>query len=103
MENIALLVSKVKIICNITWDDDFINEKIYDIIEDAEITLNHKLGAEIDYSQSGIERRLFLNYCLYAWNDCLDEFDKKYMNEIYQIRAIHEVKQYVKKKDESVQ
>lgn len=103
MENEQLLlVEKVKNICNITWYDDSINEKINDIIEDAEITLNHKLGAKIDYSKKGIERRLFLNYCLYAWNDCLDEFDKKYMNEIYQIRAIYEVKQYAEKENQSI-
>lgn len=102
MENRDSLVKQVKNICNITWDDKSINEKIDSIIEDAEITLNHKLGAIIDYSQKGIEHRLFLNYCLYAWNDCLDEFDIKYKNEIYQIRAIHEVKNYVKKKNKSI-
>ena len=102
MENRYLLVKEVKNICNITWDDESINEKIDSMIEDAEIALNHKLGSIIDYSQKGMERRLFLNYCLYAWNDCLDEFDKKYMNEIYQIRAIYEVKQYVEKKNQSI-
>lgn len=98
MEDRESLLERVKSTCNITWDDEDINEKINSIIDDAEITLNHKLGADIDYSLKGMERRLFLNYCLYAWNDCLDEFDKRYMNEIYQIRAKYEVKQYVAKK-----
>lgn len=102
MENRDSLVKQVKNTCNITWEEKSINEKIDSMIDDAEIALNHKLGAIIDYSKKGMERRLFLNYCLYAWNDCLDEFDKKYMNEIYQIRAIHEVKQYVEKKNKSI-
>ena len=38
---------------NITWDDDDTDEKVMDEILDAEATMNHKLGAEIDYTQYG--------------------------------------------------
>lgn len=47
---------------NITWDDDDTDEKVMDEILDAEATMNHKLGAEIDYTQYGQEHRLFLAY-----------------------------------------
>lgn len=97
-----LLELEVKRKLNITWDDEETDNAIESMIEDAIITLNEKLGAEIDYSKPGMERNLFKNYCLYAWNDCLDDFDKKYMNEIYQIRAKYEVKSYVEKKNKSI-
>ena len=61
MESKESLIIKVKNICNITWEDESINKKIDSMIEDAEIALNHKLGATIDYSVKGMERRLFLN------------------------------------------
>ena len=96
------LLDSVKRKLNITWEDNYTELKVKDIIEDAKIALNHKLGSDIDYSKPGMERNLFMNYCLYSWNDCLDEFDKKYMNEIYQIRAIYEVKQYAEKKNQSI-
>ena len=96
------LLDSVKRKLNITWEDNYTELKVKDIIEDAKIALNHKLGSDIDYSKPGMERNLFMNYCLYSWNDCLDEFDKKYMNEIYQIRDIYEVKQYAEKKNQSI-
>lgn len=102
MKDITSLISEVKRKCNVTWDDEETNIAIDSLIDDAIMTLNDKLGADIDYSKPGPERNLFKNYCLYAWNDCSDEFDKKYMNEIYQIRAKYEVKNYVEKKNKSV-
>lgn len=94
------LLDKVKEKLKITWQDESIDKRIEEMVEDAEITLNHKLGAEIDYSAPGMERNLFLNYCLYAWNDCVNEFDNNYMNEIYQIRNKYKVKRYAEKKAE---
>lgn len=79
---------------NITWDDDDTDEKVIGEILDAEAALNHKLGAEIDYSKNGQEHRLFLAYLLYLHNDCQNEFDGAYGKEILQIRHKYEVKNY---------
>lgn len=94
------LVEKLKERLNITWEDISTENKLLNIVEDAKITLDHKLGAEIDYSKAGMERTLFMNYCMYVWNDCANEFDKSYLNEIYQIRNRYKVKRYVEKKAE---
>ena len=56
--------------------------------------MNFKLGAEIDYSAPGFERQLFLNYCMYVWNNCTELFDNNYINDIYQIRQYYEAKAY---------
>ena len=100
MENVADLLQRVKGKLKVTWQDESTDRRITEMIEDAQVTLNHKLGAEIDYSAPGMERNLFLNYCLYAWNDCVNEFDNNYINEIYQIRNKYKVKRYVEKKEE---
>lgn len=84
-------LDSVKRHLNITWEDDDTDEKLIEQMLDAEIALNHKLGAEADYFSAGQERRLYLAYMLYSWNDCLDEFDQAYMNEIYQLRRKYEV------------
>lgn len=90
-----LLLDSVKNKLNITWEDSLTNFKIRDLMNDAIVAMNFKLGAnDIDYSKNGLEHQLFLNYCLYSYNNCLNEFDTNYMNEIYQIRSIYEVKQY---------
>lgn len=92
--DIQKLTKDVKQKVHVTWDDEDTNSKIDSTIQDALATLNHKLGATIDYSQPGMEHNLFLNYCMYAWNDCVSDFDTNYMREIYQVRAIYEVKHY---------
>lgn len=94
------LVEQLKERLNITWEDASTENKLSNIVEDAKIILDHKLGAEIDYSKAGMERNLFMNYCLYAWNDCANEFDKSYLSEIYQIRNKYKVKRYAEKKTE---
>ena len=76
---------------NITWNDTDTEAKLIDQMCDAEIALNHKLGATINYFVPGAERRLYLAYMLYSWNDCLNEFDSAYRAEIIQIRHKYEV------------
>lgn len=76
---------------HITWSDEDTDRRVIEIMHDAEAALNHKLGATIDYFQPGQERQLYKNYCLYAWNDCLEQFDEAYRAEILQIRHKYEV------------
>ena len=47
------LVEQLKERLNITWEDASTENKLSNIVEDAKITLDHKLGAEIDYSKAG--------------------------------------------------
>ncbi|MCQ2499740.1 MAG: hypothetical protein MJ117_00165 [Lachnospiraceae bacterium] len=86
------LLDSVKRQLTITWDDEDTNGKLLDMMEDAEQELNHILGAEMDYSAPGMARRLYLNYMLYAWNECLNEFEDAYRKDILRIRHINRVK-----------
>lgn len=89
----ALVKSKLKI----TWEDEDTNFELEKLLEDATETLTFKLGLdeEFDFTEPSQERRLFLNYCLYAYNDMENKFDKAYFNEIMQIRIKHEVEDYL--------
>lgn len=75
----------------ITWEDEETFKKLQRIILNAIPTMNYKLGAEIDYSEDGIEQNLFINYCVYVYNGCANEFDVNYFNEIMQVRMMYEV------------
>lgn len=79
---------------NITWQEEDTDNKVIGIMLDAEADLNHRLGAEMDYFAPGAAHRLFLDYCLYAWNNCIEELDEAYRAEILRIRHINEVKAY---------
>lgn len=88
------IFQEIKDKLNITWCEEETDRKLKSIIEDAECTLDYKLGAKIDYTIPGMEHNLFLNYCMYVWNNCSNEFDSNYLNEIYQIRQKYEVLNY---------
>lgn len=81
-------LNTVKRKLKVTWSDDVTDAEIWDLICRAEYALNAKLGAEIDYfSAPSWEQSLFVNYVLYMWNNCENDFDSAYQNDILQIRA----------------
>jgi len=84
------LFGQVKRKLNVTWDDSETTARIEELMDSAIPTLKHKLGifeTNFDFSVAGTENMLFLNYCLYEWNHCLNEFDDNYANEIAQTQA----------------
>lgn len=94
------LFEEVKDKVKVTWDEAETNKRLERIMSDAISTLNWKLGANIDYSSEGQEHNLFLNYCMYAYNDCTNEFDDNYFNEIMQLRQKYEVLNYEQENQE---
>lgn len=92
----ATLMAQVKRKLNITWNDDDTDARVADIIANAEPIIRHKLGItdeEFDFTVAGLENALLLSYCLYEWNNAVNEFDNNYANEILQARAKYEVQQ----------
>lgn len=96
MGNLVLL-GQIKRKLNITWEDADTNARLEDLINSAIPTLKKKLGivGNFDFSSEGQENNLFKNYCLYEYNHCVNEFDDNYANEIAQVRAEHEVQNYL--------
>lgn len=79
---------------NITWSDEETETRLRSILKSAQITINFKLGANVDYNNELMERNLLLNYCMYAYHNCENEFDNAYFNEIMQLRQKYEVLNY---------
>lgn len=88
--------------CRITWCDEYTEQRIHDIVENAVASLKRKLGMsdqeEEDFLSPGTTRILFENYCMYDWNDMLEDFSKNYKEEILSERHKYEVK-HAKKED----
>lgn len=99
-----ILKWQVKRKLNITWEDASTDARVEEIMDSAIPDLIFKLGItdeDFDFSASGMENTLFLAYCLYEWNHALDEFDLNYARTIAQVRAKHEVEQYLNDSEES--
>ena len=89
------LLGLVKRELAITWDDIDTDADIEALVSDAIPSLAFKLGireADVNFETAGQERRLFLNYCHYLYDDIGEEFDKAYKSEIIQLRSKYEVK-----------
>lgn len=81
---------------NITWEDEDTDARLSEIIEDGIVELADKIGISdgFDFSQPGQERKLLLAYCLYGWNNALDDFERNYAPDILQARERWEVDRY---------
>ena len=93
------LLQDLKDKLNITWDEEDTERKLNMIIEDAKLTLNYKLGYSIDYSKEDIEHSLFLDYCMYAYNNCINEFDDNYFNARSMDVYITKLRKHLKEDD----
>ena len=75
-ENVKFLVETAKRECKITWSQEETETQIEGIVQDAIPSIMHKLGIkeadELDLVKPGMVRRLFLKFCLYAWNYMLE-------------------------------
>lgn len=90
---LGVLYEDVKKDQKITWENEDVKKELTGMIADAEIYMNHLLGAELDYSAPGLYHQLFLNFCWYKRNKCEDEFEDAYRKEILRCRAYIEVQQ----------
>ena len=93
------MLEEIKAALSVTWDEEDTDMKIIRIMEDAEVKLNHILGAEMDYTAPGTARRMFINFCMYVWNGVEKDFKTNYLSDIYELRRINEVKAYGESKD----
>lgn len=94
MDTLEYLIELLRNELNITWDDNETSIKLSRIVRNATSSLNYKIGADIDYSESGQEQELLITYCVYLYNNVSNEFDANYFNDIMQLRHKYEVKQY---------
>lgn len=104
-ENLIFLIEAAKRECKITWNNEETEKQIEGIVEDAIPAILHKIGIkeadESDLLRPGMVRRLFLKFCLYSWNDMLEEFEHNYTSEILTERHRYEVK--YEKEDKQLQ
>ena len=98
-DNVRNYIGDIKRHLNITWSDADTDARLIDKMRDAEVALNHKLGATVDYFTPGAERELYRNYMIYSWNDCANEFDAAYRAEIIQLRHKYEIAAYKASKE----
>ena len=98
------LVKQVAKRCYISSEDELIQDRLLSIVNNAIFNVKSLLGISDDnynFSTSSMENELFLNYCMYRWNNrSQKEFESNYMGDIIAIRSKNEV-EYNKKLKQS--
>lgn len=98
-EKLKVLYDQVAKRCYITSDDSLIKDRLDSIINNAIFNVKSILAItdeNFDFSVSSMENELFLNYCMYRWNNKSQrEFETNYMGDIIAIRIKNEV-EYIK-------
>lgn len=87
---------------NITWDDPDTNQKIDEDFLAAESLIKDYAGEVLDVDVDIEARQLIKDAARYVWNDCLDEFERRYMTHLIAIRNKYKVLNYVDPEDEDV-
>ena len=86
---------------NVTWSDPETDEKIERIYNRAEVTINDYAGCTVDYSSDLIAAQLLHDCARYIWNECLDEFERRYQPQIVALRNNALVAAYKKESEET--
>ena len=82
----AALLSAVKNYIDITWTDAGTDTKVTGIIARGMAYLDHIAGAEQDYTVEGLARALLFDYCRFARENALDEYDEAFIPELIMLR-----------------
>ena len=94
-ETLKALSELIKRKCKITWNDEDTEKRVREIVENADESMRHMLAmkdASADaFLKPGKTRTLFENYCMYDWNNLLDQFEGNYRKEILAVRHKNEV------------
>lgn len=83
------LVDKVRRKLRVIYRDDEVDERIDEIMEQADADLRSMLAIterSFTFEAGGTEQALFLAYCFYEWNDALDDFEANYAEKIAKCR-----------------
>jgi len=95
IDKINILLNQVSLKCYVTSEDELIHNRLLSIINNAVFNVSSILGIsddKFDFSKSSMENELFLNYCMYRWNNRTQkEFEDNYMGDIIAIRSKYEV------------
>lgn len=87
----------------ITFSDVDNDKKIQDMIEDGIIKLEDLIGkSEVDFFNPSLERRLFLAYMSYCYNECAEEFELAYSRDINRIRRKNAVNNEVQNEESEI-
>lgn len=82
------MLDELKNYLNISWQDELIDNKLIQLVDESKAVLNHLMGVDLDYEQDQEAKELLFNRVRYAYNNALDEFEKNFAQVILRKQLI---------------
>ena len=82
------MLEELKNYLNISWQDELIDNKLTQLVNESKAVLNHLMGIDLDYEQDQEAKELLFNRVRYAYNNALDEFEKNFAQVILRKQLI---------------
>ncbi len=82
------MLDELKNYLNISWQDELIDNKLTQLVNESKAVLNHLMGVDLDYEQDQEAKELLFNRVRYAYNNALDEFEKNFAQVILRKQLI---------------
>lgn len=79
------MIEKLKKYLSITWEDDDIDNRLEELLEQSKTSLNSLIGVELDYEDKELEELLF-NRVRYAYNNSIEYFEENFKSEILRLQ-----------------
>ncbi len=95
------LMDEVKAYIGVTWSDASTDYRLRDIVASSMQYIMEKLGAEVDFAESGKPRELLFERVRYAWASALDVFENNYLSQILAMQNEKKVSDYVAKAEQA--
>lgn len=77
-----VLLPDIKTYLDITWDDDAVDTKVWNLTVGGMSYLDGKIGEPQDYTMPGLHRDLLMDYVRYARDGAADIFENNYRHLI---------------------
>lgn len=76
------MLEELKTCLNISWQDELIDNKLNQLINESKAVLNKMMGVKLDYEKDEEARELLFNRVRYAYNNSLEDFEKNFSTMI---------------------
>lgn len=94
-----MLLSEVKGILRITWDDE--DKNLRGIIERGQHYIEDLTETKLEFESNNQAKSLLLNYCRYDYNSALEYFEDNFLKEIIRLQLKEGVKDVRQKEEDA--
>lgn len=80
------MIEKLKQYLNISWEDDELDKKLINLLEQSKNALTSLMGVNINFEEDKELEELLFNRVRYSYNNSLEYFEENFKSEILRLQ-----------------